>query len=177
MLAGQLWERHPLGDNAAEFRVSARRFRTLFVTPIGRIVVDKESQFQFSLSSNIGQVSSEPILVGGNNLLKLALRRMSDYRLRVEEIKGSEIITCYTRSLESVQTRGAETQEVYLTFSPHLERIWPESKKRLSPTTGKYRTFEVSTRFGFTVGRKSISRRVRSAFHWRSFEKCSAWSQ
>jgi hypothetical protein len=105
---------------------------------------------------------SEPILVGGNNLLKPALRLMSDYRLRIEEIKGSEMITCYTRWLESVQTRDAETQEVYLTFSPHFERIWLESKKRLQnyvsrrPANIGLRSFEVSTRSGFTVGRKSI---------------------
>jgi plasmid replication initiation protein len=29
------------------------------------------------------------------------------------------------------QVRGSETQEVYLTFSPHFEHIWLESKKRL----------------------------------------------
>jgi hypothetical protein len=27
--------------------------------------------------------------------------------------------------------RGAENQEVYVTFSPRFERIWLESKKRL----------------------------------------------
>jgi hypothetical protein len=33
--------------------------------------------------------------------------------------------------VESVQLREAENQEVYLTFSESLERIWLESKKRL----------------------------------------------
>jgi plasmid replication initiation protein len=74
---------------------------------------------------------TEPILVGGENLLKPALRLMSQYRLRIEEIKGSEVVTSYTRWLECVQARGAENQEVYLTFSPSFERIWLESKKRL----------------------------------------------
>jgi hypothetical protein len=32
---------------------------------------------------------SEPIFVGGKNLLKSALRLMSLYRLRIEEIKGA----------------------------------------------------------------------------------------
>ena len=36
---------------------------------------------------------SEPILVGGENLLKPALRLMSLYRLRIEEIKGAEVVT------------------------------------------------------------------------------------
>jgi hypothetical protein len=67
---------------------------------------------------------SEPILVGGENLLKPALRLMSVYRLRIEEIKGAEVVTSYTRWLESVQARGAENPEVYLTFSPSFERIW-----------------------------------------------------
>jgi plasmid replication initiation protein len=74
---------------------------------------------------------SEPILIGGEKLLKPALRLMSDYRLRIDEIKGAEVITSYTRWLEAVIAQGAENPEVYLTFSPSFERIWLESKKRL----------------------------------------------
>jgi Initiator Replication protein len=74
---------------------------------------------------------SEPILIGGENLLKPALRLMGDYRLRIDEIMGAEVVTSYTRWLESVQARGAENPEVYLTFSPNFDRIWLESKKRL----------------------------------------------
>jgi hypothetical protein len=74
---------------------------------------------------------SEPILIGGEKLLKPALRLMSDYRLRIAEIKGDAVLTIYTRWLESVQAKGAENQEVYVSFSPQLERIWLESKKHL----------------------------------------------
>jgi hypothetical protein len=74
---------------------------------------------------------SEPILVGGNNRLKPALRLMSDYRLVIEEIKDAKVITSYTRWVDAVQVRGAENQEVYLTFSPRFVRIWLDSKKRL----------------------------------------------
>ena len=74
---------------------------------------------------------SEPILVGGENRLKPALRLMTDYRLMIEEIKDAEVVTSYTRWVEAVQVRGAENQEVYLTFSPRFERIWLESKRRL----------------------------------------------
>jgi len=56
---------------------------------------------------------------------------MSDYRLRIDEIKGCEVVTSYTRWLESVEVRGSENQEIYLTFSPNFERIWLESKKHL----------------------------------------------
>jgi len=49
----------------------------------------------------------------------------------IEEIKDSEMITSYTRWVDAVQVRGAEDQEVFLTFSPRFERIWLESKKRL----------------------------------------------
>jgi plasmid replication initiation protein len=80
---------------------------------------------------------SEPILIGGEKLLKPALRLMSDYRLRIDEIKGAEVITSYTRWLESVQASGAENPEVYLTFSPSFERIWLESKKRLPEYVSK----------------------------------------
>jgi hypothetical protein len=65
---------------------------------------------------------SEAILVGGKNLLKPALRLMTWYRLVIEEITDAEVITTYTRWLESVKVRGAENQEVYLTFSPRFER-------------------------------------------------------
>jgi plasmid replication initiation protein len=74
---------------------------------------------------------TEPILIGGEKLLKPALRLMSDYRLRIDEIKSDAVLTIYTRWLESVQARGAENQEVYVSFSPQFERIWLESKKHL----------------------------------------------
>ena len=74
---------------------------------------------------------SEPILIGGENMLKPALRLMGDYRLRIDEIKGDAVLTIYTRWLESVQARRTVNQEVYLSFSPQFERIWLESKKHL----------------------------------------------
>ena len=40
---------------------------------------------------------SEPIYVGGGNVLKPALRLMTSYRLAIEEIKDSQAITSYTR--------------------------------------------------------------------------------
>jgi hypothetical protein len=49
---------------------------------------------------------SEPILVGGEKLLKPALRLMSFYRLRIDEIKGDKVVTSYTRWLECVQVIG-----------------------------------------------------------------------
>ena len=61
---------------------------------------------------------SEPILVGGENLLKPALKLMSLYRLRIEEIKGGAAVTSYTRWGESVRVIGTQDPEVYLTFSP-----------------------------------------------------------
>jgi bifunctional non-homologous end joining protein LigD len=39
----------------------------------------------------------EPILIGGEKLLKPALRLMTDYRLCIDEIKGTEVVTSYTR--------------------------------------------------------------------------------
>ena len=40
---------------------------------------------------------SEPVFVGGKNLLKPALRLMTSYRLVIEEIKNGEVISSYTR--------------------------------------------------------------------------------
>ena len=76
-----------------------------------------------------GQI--EPISVGGQKVLKPALRLAANYRLVIEEIKDSQIITSYTRWLEAVQVRGIENPEVYLTFSPRFENIWLELKKLL----------------------------------------------
>jgi plasmid replication initiation protein len=80
---------------------------------------------------------SEPIPVGGRNVLKPALRLMTYYRLVIEEIKDGQAVTSYTRWVDAVQVRGAENQEVYVTFSPRFERIWLESKKRLLECVAK----------------------------------------
>jgi hypothetical protein len=50
---------------------------------------------------------SEPILIGGEKVLKPALRLMSDYRLRIDEIKGNSVVASFTRWLESVQAIGS----------------------------------------------------------------------
>src|SRR6202162_5471051 len=71
------------------------------------------------------------ILVGGIAQLKPALRLMMSYRLVIREVEGAEVLTSYTRWLESVQLKEGETQEVYVEFNPRFERIWLESKKRL----------------------------------------------
>ena len=74
---------------------------------------------------------SEPILAGGQKVLKPALRLAVNYRLVIEEIKDSQVITSYTRWVEAVQVRGTENLEVYLTFSRRFDHIWLELKKLL----------------------------------------------
>jgi plasmid replication initiation protein len=74
---------------------------------------------------------SEAVLVGGRNVLKPALRLMTSYRLAIDEIKNFQAITIYTRWVDAVQLKRGENEEVYVTFSPSLERIWLDSKKRL----------------------------------------------
>jgi plasmid replication initiation protein len=49
----------------------------------------------------------------------------------IQEVEGPEVLTSYTRWIESVQLKEGENQEVYVTFSPRFERIWLESRKRL----------------------------------------------
>jgi plasmid replication initiation protein len=56
---------------------------------------------------------------------------MMSYRLLIREVEGAEVLTSYTRWLESVQLKEGENQEVYVEFNPRFERIWLESKKRL----------------------------------------------
>jgi hypothetical protein len=74
---------------------------------------------------------TEPIMVGDIAQLKPALRLMIAYRLVIEEGRRAEVVTIYTRWLESVQVKEVPEQEVYVTFSPRFERIWLESRKRL----------------------------------------------
>jgi hypothetical protein len=74
---------------------------------------------------------SEPIFVGAQKILKPALRLAVNYRLVIEEIKDSQVITSYTRWVDAVQVCGPDNSEVYLTFSPRFEHIWLELKKLL----------------------------------------------
>jgi plasmid replication initiation protein len=74
---------------------------------------------------------TEPVLVGGMKTFKPALRLAANYRLVIEEIKGSEAITSYTRWVDAVQVRGVADPEIYLTLSPRFEHVWLELKKHL----------------------------------------------
>jgi hypothetical protein len=50
---------------------------------------------------------------------------MTWYRLVIEEIKDSEVITNYAGRVDAVQVKGAQDQEVYLTFRlrAHVARV------------------------------------------------------
>jgi hypothetical protein len=56
---------------------------------------------------------------------------MTWYRLKIEEVLDGRAVTSYTRWVDAVPVRGAENQEVYVTFSPRFEGLWLECKKRL----------------------------------------------
>jgi len=71
------------------------------------------------------------IPVGGITQLKPALRLMTAYRVVIQEVTGSEVLTSYTRWLECVQVKEGPEPEVCVAFSPRFERIWLESRKRL----------------------------------------------
>ena len=66
---------------------------------------------------------SEAVFVGGGDVLKQALRLMTFYRLAIDEITDSHATTIYTRWVDAVHLKRGENEEVYLTFSPSLERI------------------------------------------------------
>jgi plasmid replication initiation protein len=73
----------------------------------------------------------EPILVGDKKVLKPALRLMARYRLKIEEVFNGRAVTSYTRWVDAVQVRGAENEQVCVTFGPRFEHIWLESRKLL----------------------------------------------
>ena len=99
---------------------------------------------------------SEPILVGGAKLLKPALRLLTLYRLRIDEIRDGKAVTSYTRWLEVVQVKG---ESVSVTLNPTFKRIWLEVKSALLIRWNKRLIlhFEANTRSGFSVGQKSTS--------------------
>jgi Initiator Replication protein len=72
----------------------------------------------------------EPILVGGQDKLKAALRLMTAFRLKIEETGEVEVAAIYTRWVEYVQVRG-ENQDVCVTFSPRFNRLWLQAKNRM----------------------------------------------
>ena len=74
---------------------------------------------------------SDLIPVGGIAQLKPALQLMTAYRLMIQEVRGAEVVTSYTRWLECVQLKEDTEPEVYVAFSPRFEQIWLESRKRL----------------------------------------------
>jgi hypothetical protein len=124
---------------------------------------------------------SDPIFIGGPNLLKPALRLMSLYRLRIDEIQGDKVMTSYTRWLGSVQTVGTENQEVYVSFSPLFERIWLETKKTPPGVrcreTCQYWVKEPIFFKTIRLGEKVPHRSERSGSHWKTCERCSGWSR
>jgi hypothetical protein len=72
----------------------------------------------------------EPVLIGGLNRLKTALRLMSTYRLVIEAVEKGRAITSHTRWVEAVLVNEAQDQ-VYVTFSPRFDRLWLEVRKGL----------------------------------------------
>jgi hypothetical protein len=73
---------------------------------------------------------------------KPALRLMSDYRLRIDEIKDDAVFTIYSRWLESVQARGngksASLRKLQSSIRAHLARIEKASAGVCRGETGQY---------------------------------------
>jgi exonuclease V gamma subunit len=90
---------------------------------------------------------------------------MTSYRVVIREIEGTEVLTSYTRWLESVQLREAKSQEVYVEFNARFERIWLEAKKRLPEYMAKKQS-NAALRSQYSLGfygwakKASVSRRA-----------------
>jgi plasmid replication initiation protein len=82
-------------------------------------------------SRNIDRATPNRSWLEEKKLLKQALRLMAWYRLKIEEVLDGQSVTSYTRWVDAVQVRGAENEQVCVTFSPRFEHIWLESKKLL----------------------------------------------
>jgi hypothetical protein len=123
---------------------------------------------------------TEPLLVGGINLLKPVLRLMTGYRLVIQEVEGPEVLTSYTKWIESVQLKEGENQEVYVTLSPRVERIWLESKKRL-PDYMEQKPANTGLRSQYALRFYSWAKKYAETepkvFRLRIFGECLGWSQ
>jgi len=73
---------------------------------------DAERDILYTALEEYRSGQSEPILVGGVNRLKPALRLLSVYRLKIEEINDGEIITSYHQVVEAVQFRGENQRSI-----------------------------------------------------------------
>jgi hypothetical protein len=119
---------------------------------------------------------SEPILVGDKKMLKPALRLMGWYRLKIEEVLRA--VTSYTRWVDAVQVRGAENEQVCVTFSPRFEHIWLESKNLLldslaqKPAAIGLRSKYAIRLYAWAKGHLSTE---PSELRWKNFAQCSAW--
>ncbi len=106
---------------------------------------------------------SDPILVGGRDLLKPALRLMSVYRIKIEEVDDTGVAMIYTRWIESVQVRG-ENQNVFVTLTPRFKRLWQRAKKRL-PNDINEDSAHIGLRIGaltFSIKTQAIAKKSNS---------------
>jgi plasmid replication initiation protein len=76
---------------------------------------------------------------------------MTAYRLVIQEVTDTEVMTSYTRWLECVQVKESAEPEVYVAFSPRFERIWLESKKRLPDMEQKLGNARLRSQFALRL--------------------------
>ena len=72
---------------------------------------------------------SAPILVGGRQLLKPALKLMSAYRLQIDEITDDKAVTSYTRWVEAVQVVGENQDVCLINVQPAFQEDLATSKE------------------------------------------------
>jgi hypothetical protein len=113
---------------------------------------------------------SKHILVRGRNVLKPALRLMTNYRLVIEEIKDGEVISSYTRWVDAVQVKGADNQEVLFNIQSalraHLARIEEATCRLCYTETGEHGTPKPVCSPIVWLGEKSTSGSGKSVFQW-----------
>ena len=105
---------------------------------------------------------------------------MKLYRLAIDEIQDGQAVTGYTRWIDAVEMRGAQAQEVYLSFSPRFEHIWLESKRRL-PEYVAQKPANIGLRSQYALRLYGWTKKYASAgtkrISWSSFERCSGWNR
>jgi hypothetical protein len=115
---------------------------------------------------NIDPVSLEPILIGGEKLLKPALRLISVYRLRIDEIRADTVVTSFTRWLEAVKPEERRIRKFTSHSADNLSASGSNQRSAFWTIWNRSRLIldsEASTLSDCTIGRKSTSRQGLNA--------------
>jgi hypothetical protein len=140
------------------------------------MLADAEREVLNSALEKYRPGQAEPILVGGMKTFKPALRLATGYRLVIEEIRGSEVITTYTRWVDAVQVGywGATEQKTGLRNPVVLLIVNFHNRKHACVYPTQRLTIKYASAASFKLSRPGRKRKFSDSIDW---EVCPAVHQ